>query len=309
MNSQAYKLISEVGKAVFGKEEKVKLVVAALLSEGHVLIEDPPGLGKTVLAKALAKATSLKFSRIQLTPDVLPLDITGSFIFRSKKEEFEFVPGPIFANIVLADELNRTTPRTQSALLEAMEEKQVTVDGQTFRMPEPFFVIATQNPYEHHGTFPLPESQLDRFALSLSLEYPDNEVEKRIVNENLKRAPLDSVEQVLNREEFMKAVQSVREVSVSDDIVSYIVSIVRKTREIDSIVLGASPRASIVLGSIAKALAFIEGRDFVIPDDVKKCAPFVLRHRILVRGAISNLKEAEGIIRNLAEAVEVPVKL
>lgn len=309
MNPTAKKLIDEIQKAVFGKEEKIKLVVAAFLSENHVLVEDPPGLGKTVLAKALAKATSLKFSRIQLTPDVLPLDITGSFVYRSKKETFEFIEGPVFANIVLADELNRTTPRTQSALLEAMEERQVTIDGTTFKLPEPFFVIATQNPYEHHGTFPLPESQLDRFSISINIDYPDYETEKRVVAENLGGKPLNSVSPVLSADEINKAISEVKQVKVSDEVIQYIVNIIRKTREIDSIVLGASPRASIDLGSISKAVAYIEGRDYVIPDDVKLCAPFVLRHRLLIRGAFANLKEAEAIVRNVVSTVEVPVKL
>ncbi len=302
-------LINELNKAIAGKEEKIELVVATLVGSGHVLIEDPPGLGKTMLARSLARATSLTFSRIQLTPDVLPSDITGSFVYRAKKEEFEFIPGPIFANIVLVDELNRTTPRTQSALLEAMEERQVTVDGQTFKLPDPFFVIATQNPHEHHGTFPLPESQLDRFSVSLSLNYPDSETEKRIIIENIDEKPYERVSPVVTAEDILRAQQEVRRIRIENSIIDYIVRIVSETRKSDQIALGASPRASIALAQIARALAYLNGREYVIPDDVKYAAPFVLKHRIATLGITSTLEEKESLIKEILNRVPVPVEL
>lgn len=298
------KILAEIKKAILGKDEEIKIILASFFSGGHVLIDDPPGLGKTLLARSLAKAVGLEFKRIQLTPDVLPLDITGSFVWKSDREEFVFYPGPVFTNILLADEINRTTPRTQSALLEAMEERQVTVEGQTFRLPEPFFVIATQNPYEHHGTFPLPESQLDRIAVSLSLGYPGEEEERQIVKLNSENYPLENVNTAASPEEILRAIEATRKVRVDDKIVDYVVKIVRKTREFPGVVLGASPRAAVALMEVSRGYAFIQGRDFVIPDDVKKLAPFVLRHRLTVRSG-----SGEEIAQRILEAVEAPVVL
>ncbi|MCX7832127.1 MAG: MoxR family ATPase [Actinobacteria bacterium] len=301
------KAIESLNSVIIGKSTQIKLILCSLLSDNHVLIEDPPGLGKTSLARSLAGVLSLKFSRIQLTPDVLPLDITGSFVYRMSKEEFEFVPGPIFTNVLLADELNRTTPRTQSALLEAMEERQVTVEGKTFKLPEPFFVIATQNPHEHHGTYPLPESQLDRFGISLSLGYPAGNEEAEIVKASFQGKPYELVQPILDVEDILEIKNQIKKVFVSDEIIEYIVRIVSATRKEDSIVLGASTRASIVATSICKAHAFLEGREFVIPDDVKAVIPFVIRHRLVIRGVPSLLSEKEKFIRFLLEKIEPPV--
>lgn len=300
-------VLNVLNSAIVGKEKQIRLIFASILADVHVLIEDPPGLGKTSLARSLAKAMSLKFSRIQFTPDVLPLDITGSFIYKMSKEEFEFVPGPVFANIVLADELNRATPRTQSALLEAMEEKQVTIEGHTFKLPEPFFVIATQNPHEHHGTFPLPESELDRFGISISLGYPKADEEVLIVQKNFQGKPYEQVSPVIEKDEILNAREQVKKVFIKDDLIDYIVRVVDATRKEESVVLGASPRASIVAASLAKALAFIEGRDFVIPDDIKSCLPYVLRHRIVVRGIPNLLSEKEKVVLRIIEKVNLPV--
>lgn len=305
-----YKLkevIDAVNSVIIGKGEQVRLILAAFLAEKHVLIEDPPGLGKTALARTLAKALSLKFARIQLTPDVLPLDITGSFVYRMSKEEFEFVKGPVFTNILLADELNRATPRTQSALLEAMEEKQVTVEGKTFKLENPFFVIATQNPFEHHGTFPLPESQLDRFGISLSLGYPTLQDEMTIVSESFKGKPFELVEPVIEPSELNIFRNMAKKVRIKDELIEYAVKIVRLTRSANDVVLGASPRASIVLVQISKAYALLKGRDYVIPDDIKHLAPPVLRHRLVVRGGLMDLSEREKFIRQLIDEVEPPV--
>lgn len=301
------KAINLLNSVIIGKANQIKLILCSLLSDNHVLIEDPPGLGKTSLARSLAGVLSLKYSRIQLTPDVLPLDITGSFVYRMSKEEFEFVPGPIFTNVLLADELNRTTPRTQSALLEAMEERQVTVEGKTFKLPEPFFVIATQNPHEHHGTYPLPESQLDRFGISLSLGYPSGNEEAEIVKASFQGKPYELVEPVLNIDDIFEIKNQIKKVFVSDEIINYIVKIVSATRHEDSIILGASTRASIVATSLCKAHAFLEGREFVIPDDVKAVIPFVIRHRLIIRGMPNLLSEKEKFIRFLLEKIEPPV--
>lgn len=298
------RILNEIKKAILGKDKEIKIILSSFFSGGHVLIEDPPGLGKTLLARSLAKAVGMDFKRIQLTPDVLPLDITGSFVWKSDREEFVFYPGPVFTNVLLADELNRTTPRTQSALLEAMEERQVTVEGQTFRLPEPFFVIATQNPFEHHGTFPLPESQLDRVAVSLSLGYPDEDEEKKIVELNSERYPLENVNTVASRDDILEAMAAARKVRVDEKIVDYVVRIVRRTREFPGVVLGASPRAAVALTETARGYAFIQGRDFVIPDDVKTLAPYVLRHRLIVRGG-----SGEEAARKVLETVEAPVVL
>jgi len=305
--SRLKEVIDSVNSVIIGKEEQVKLILAAFLAEKHVLIEDPPGLGKTALARTLAEALSLKFARIQLTPDVLPLDITGSFVYRMSKEEFEFIKGPIFTNILLADELNRTTPRTQSALLEAMEEKQVTVEGKTFKLENPFFVIATQNPFEHHGTFPLPESQLDRFGISLSLGYPTFEDELAIVRESFKGKPFELIDPIIGPSELNVFLNLARKVRIKDELIEYAVKIVRLTRSANDVVLGASPRASIVLVQLSKAYALLEGRDYVIPDDIKRLAPAVLRHRLIVRGGLINFSDREKFVRQLIDEVEPPV--
>jgi len=297
----------EISKAVVGKEDVIELLTIALLSEGHVLIEGIPGVAKTTIAKAFSNAIGLKFSRIQLTPDLLPADIIGIFYYDQKTGEWTIKHGPIFANVILADEVNRAQPKTQSALLEAMQEKQVTIEGVTHKLPEPFLVIATMNPLEHEGVYILPEAQLDRFMLKIEVGFPDKGEEIRL----LKRKSKDEfweVNPIITREELLELVEKVKEVSVSDEIIEYIYSIVSNTRSDERLLFGASPRAGEHLLYAAKASAFLDGRDYVIPDDVKKVTPAVLAHRLLLKAEY----ELEGvttkeIIREVLEETEVPV--
>ena len=297
----------EISKAVVGKEDVIELLTIALLSEGHVLIEGIPGVAKTTIAKAFSNAIGLKFSRIQLTPDLLPADIIGIFYYDQKTGEWTIKHGPIFANVILADEVNRAQPKTQSALLEAMQEKQVTIEGVTHKLPEPFLVIATMNPLEHEGVYILPEAQLDRFMLKIEVGFPDKGEEIRL----LKRKSRDDfweVNPIITREELLELMEKVKEVSVSDEIIEYIYSIVSNTRSDERLLFGASPRAGEHLLYAAKASAFLDGRDYVIPDDVKKVAPAVLAHRLLLKAEY----ELEGvttkeIIMEVLEETEVPV--
>jgi MoxR-like ATPase len=279
----AKKIIANVEKVVIGKRQEIILALVASLCEGHILLEDVPGVAKTMLARALAASVGCSFKRVQCTPDLLPNDITGASIFNPKTTEFEFRPGPLFAQIVLADEINRTTPRTQAALLEAMAERRVTVDGETYLLEPPFLVIATQNPVDHEGTFPLPEAQLDRFLVRLSLGYPSEEEEGKMLELLRREHPIDRLEAVVSAEDIIGCQQAVREVYVDPKVRDYIVEIVRNTRQHDDIALGGSPRASMALYRSSQALAAIRGHDFVLPDDVKRMAPPVLCHRLIVR--------------------------
>jgi MoxR-like ATPase len=279
----AKKIIASIEKVVIGKRQEIILALVAYLCEGHILLEDVPGVAKTMLARALAASVGCSFKRVQCTPDLLPNDITGASIFNPKTTEFEFRPGPLFAQIVLADEINRTTPRTQAALLEAMAERRVTVDGETYLLEPPFLVIATQNPVDHEGTFPLPEAQLDRFLVRLSLGYPGEEDEGKMLELLRREHPIDRLEAVVSAEEIIGCQQAVREVYVDPKVRDYIVEIVRNTRQHDDIALGGSPRASLALYRASQALAAVRGHDFVLPDDVKKMAPPVLCHRLIVR--------------------------
>lgn len=276
------KLIDNIGKAIVGKEEIVRMVIVALISGGHVLLEDVPGVGKTLLAKCIAKSINSSFKRIQFTSDLLPSDITGVSIYNQKKSEFEYVEGPIFANIVLADEINRGTPRTQSSLLEAMEEMQVSVDGLPRFLPLPFFVIGTQNPIESHGTFPLPDSQMDRFIISLSIGYPDAAHEVEMLSMHNSKESLDyNVDTIITVNELLKLQELVHKVQVSTEIYNYIVRIITATRNHSDILLGGSPRSSVAMLLCSKANALMSNRDYIIPDDVKTVASFVLAHRLI----------------------------
>ncbi|WP_124726493.1 AAA family ATPase [Staphylospora marina] len=301
-------LIENIEKVMVGKRPVIELCIAALLAGGHVLLEDVPGVGKTMLVKALSRSLGCKFSRIQFTPDLLPSDVTGVSIFNQKTLEFEFRPGPLMAHVVLADEINRTSPKTQAALLEAMEEGAVTVDGRTWTLEPPFFVIATQNPIEYEGTFPLPEAQLDRFLIKLSLGYPSPDQEMEMLRRFRLKHPVNTVGQVWSTEDLIRLQEQVRQVHVDDSLVRYIVRIVDETRKTEDFMLGASPRASMALYRCAQALAFCRGRDYVVPDDVKRLVPHVLAHRVLTapKARLSGLTPEE-ILDRILHRVSVPV--
>jgi len=304
----AKKILANVEKVIVGKRRQIILSLVSWLCEGHILLEDVPGVAKTILAQALAKSVGATFKRIQCTPDLLPTDVTGTSVFNPRTTEFEFRPGPIFAQIVLADEINRTTPRTQSALLEAMAERRVTVDGVTHELTPPFLVIATQNPIDHEGTFPLPEAQLDRFLMRFSLGYPSLDEELKMLDLLQRRHPIDEVRPVVGADELLAAQRAVREVHVDEKVRRYLTQIVHQTRRCDDLSLGGSPRATIALFRCAQALAAVSGRNYVLPDDVKKIAPPVLTHRVIVRPE-SRLRKmtAAAIVEDLIEDVPVPV--
>ncbi|MFQ6058051.1 MAG: AAA family ATPase [Anaerolineae bacterium] len=304
----ATKVINNVEHVIVGKREAIEFLMVALLCEGHVLIEDVPGVGKTMLARAMAISLGCSFKRLQCTPDLLPNDITGVSVFNQKTNQFEFRPGPAFVNVLLADEINRATPRTQSALLEAMQERQVTVDGVTRPLPRPFLVLATQNPIEYEGTFPLPEAQLDRFLIRLSLGYPSFSDERQLLY-NLQRVhPIETIGQVVDGERLMNLQRLVWEVHVEDSVRDYITRIVRATREHHDVALGASPRGTLALFKTAQALAALQGRDYVIPDDVKRLAPLALSHRLIVKPE-SQLRgrTAEGVLHDVLHQVELDI--
>jgi MoxR-like ATPase len=298
-----------VERVVVGKRDLIDLTLVALLCEGHVLLEDVPGLGKTVLAKSVARTLGCSFRRIQFTPDLLPTDVTGLSFFDQKEQEWEFRPGPIFAQVVLADEINRATPRTQSALLEAMEERQVTGDGETRPLPRPFIVLATQNPIELEGTFPLPEAQLDRFLLRLSVGYPTAEEERRVLRRFAAGSPLDDLAPVVEAAELVEMARRCRDVRVVDPVEEYVVEVVRASRRHPAVELGASPRGSLALYRGAQALAAIQGRDYVIPDDIKRLAPAVLGHRLILRsGARLRGQQLDEIVAEIVAGVPAPVE-
>jgi MoxR-like ATPase len=302
----AERVVANVERVIVGKHAEVRMALVALLCEGHILIEDVPGVGKTMLAKALSKSIGCSFRRIQFTPDLLPSDVTGLSIFNQKDQEFEFRPGPIFAQVVLADEINRATPKTQSSLLECMEERQATIDGQTYEMPSPFLVIATQNPIEYEGTFALPEAQLDRFMLRLRLGYPKAMEEIVILDEQKRTHPITDIRQVLGLEELRQMQGAVKEIYVDQAVAEYIVRLATATREHPDVYLGASPRGSINLYRASQALAALDGRDYVIPDDVKQLAVAVLAHRLIVKSQAS-LREIDpdAIVREVLGQVPI----
>lgn len=308
IKSFADKLRNNISQVIVGKETVIEKVLAIMLSGGHILLNDVPGVGKTMLAKSLAISLGLEYRRIQCTPDLLPSDITGLNILDMKNNEFTFKPGPVFTDILLADEINRTTPRTQSALLEAMAEKQVTIDGKTNPLSENFFVIATQNPVEFEGTFPLPEAQMDRFTASLSVGYPRDNQEIKMLQSMLNRHPVEKLEAVTDSNELESVVKKVRTVKLDDSILKYIIEIVGATRDHKELAIGASPRGSIALMNVSRGLAAVRGRDFVIPDDVKEFAFEVLGHRIILRPeARLRRRTAPDIINEILNGVEVPI--
>ncbi len=279
----ATRVIDNVEQVIIGKRDSIELLMVALLCEGHVLIEDVPGVGKTMLARSIAVSLGGQFKRVQCTPDLLPNDVTGVSVFNQRTSEFEFRPGPIFVNILLADEINRATPRTQAALLEAMQEQQVTVDGVTRPLPRPFLVLATQNPIEYEGTFPLPEAQLDRFLMRLSMGYPNAAQEKQLLPHLQREHPVTKLQQITDEVQLLEFQKQVWEVHVDESLQDYIVALVTATRDHGEVALGASPRATLALFKTAQALAAVRGRDHVIPDDIKYLAPFTLPHRLIVK--------------------------
>jgi MoxR-like ATPase len=303
----ARRIVDNVRKVIIGKEPELEMIVVGLLAQGHMLIEDVPGVGKTMLAKSLARSIGCTFKRIQFTPDMLPSDVTGVSVFNQKTREFEFRPGPIHAQIVVTDEINRATPKTQSALLEAMEERQVTVDGTTYPMAQPFLVLATQNPIEYEGTFPLPEAQLDRFLLRISLGYPEKDDEIRVLDSQQYRHPVDTLEQVVPVEELLAAQEQIKEVYVDPLIKSYAVELVRQSRRHPDVYLGASPRGSLALYRAGRARAAVLGRDYVIPDDIKALAVSALAHRVII-GPAARIKDvsARSVIEEIVRGLPVP---
>jgi len=305
----ADKFTANVSKVLVGKKETIELALTALLTEGHLLIEDVPGIGKTLLAKATAKSLNCSFRRIQCTPDLLPSDVTGVYYFNQKTSEFEFRPGPVIANVVLVDEVNRATPRTQSSLLECMQEQQITVDLETVPLPRPFLLIATQNPIELEGTFPLPEAQLDRFLLRIRLGYPSEDEEGAILARFEKENPLNALTSVIEAKELLELQQLCRQVYVEDSVRSYVVALTRATRTHQDIKLGASPRASLSLHLASQSLAAIRGRNYVIPDDIKYLAVSSLAHRLIVKTeARLRGRSAEDLIQEILSTVPVPVE-
>ncbi len=307
INSAAKRIIANVEKAIVGKRQPLVLALAAWLCEGHVLLEDVPGVAKTMLARALARSVGCSFKRIQCTPDLLPTVVSGASIFNPKTAEFEFRAGPIFAQVVLADEINRTTPRTQAALLEAMAESRVTVDGETHRLGPPFLVIATQNPVDHEGTFPLPEAQLDRFLMRFSLGYPSLEEELKMLDMLQRSHPINRLEPVVSAEELVACQQAVREVYVDDKVRRYLMQIIHDTRTHEDIALGASPRASLALFRASQAIAALRGRNYVLPDDVKRVVAPVLAHRIIIRPESRLRKVTAGpVLDELVAEIAVP---
>lgn len=296
------RLTQNLGQVIVGKQDAIRLVIVALLSGGHTLLEDVPGVGKTLLAKSLARSIDGKFQRLQCTPDLMPTDITGTNIWNPQTGAFEFMAGPTFANVLLADEVNRATPRTQSALLEVMEEQQVTVDGVSRQVPTPFFVIATQNPVEYQGTFPLPEAQMDRFALSLSLGYPNPEEELQMLQRLQGHPQSNEIQPCISLEEVRELQRLSAQVKVETSLQQYIVNLVRATREDDEVTLGISPRGAVALQRTTQALAFLEGRDYAIPDDIKYLVPFVLSHRMIPTGG----RRAKAIVERLLNTVPIP---
>lgn len=301
MREQIASLTENLSKTIVGKDESIRLVLVALLSGGHALLEDVPGVGKTLLAKSLARSINGKFQRVQCTPDLLPTDITGTNIWNPSSRQFEFLAGPAFANILLADEINRATPRTQAALLEVMEEKQVTVDGETRFVPHPFFVIATQNPIEYQGTFPLPEAQLDRFTLSLSLGYPSEAEELKMLQRQQGTMAIADLQPCISLEEVEALQQAARQVKLTEDLQRYLLRLVRASREDADITLGVSPRGTVALQRAVQAYAFLEERDYAIDDDVKLIAPHVLAHRIIPASG----KQSMVIVQRLLDSVPI----
>lgn len=301
-------LEQNIASVLLGKHEPIRLVVVALLAGGHVLIEDAPGVGKTSLAKAISRSLDCKFTRLQFTPDMLPSDILGSSMFLPNLGEFEFRKGPIFTNILLADEINRTTPRTQSALLEAMSEGQVSVEGRTYPLDAPFFVIATQNPFEYEGTYPLPENQLDRFMLCTEIGYPEREIELQVLANRRDGEPVETLKPVLTGVQMTELQAAVREVRVDESLNEYILDVVTATRKHDELDLGVSTRGALTLYRAVQSLALVEGRSYAVPDDVKRLAVPLFAHRIVVRGLIreGQRERARGIVRQILDTVPVP---
>ncbi len=305
-NAGLKNLVQNVNKVIIGKDETIKLLTVGLLTNGHILIEDVPGLGKTMLSLALAKSISGEFKRIQFTPDLLPTDVTGGLVYNPKTGDFDFKKGPVFANILLADEINRTTPRTQSALLECMQEFKVTVDGRTVALPQPFMVIATQNPIEYQGTYSLPEAQIDRFLMKISMGYPTVEEEVKVISGQKTHHPIETLGSVMDLNAIVKLQDGVKAVDVSQNVLDYIVKLVSATRKREDVRVGASPRASIALMKASSAWAFIEGRDYVIPDDVAKLLPWILKHRLILHPkAMIAGKSPDTVVSDLLRTIPI----
>ncbi|WP_226683600.1 AAA family ATPase [Sutcliffiella horikoshii] len=306
---QVKRILDNIGNVMIGKEHVAELSIVALLAGGHVLLEDVPGVGKTLMVRSLAKSVGANFKRIQFTPDLLPSDVTGSSIYNPKELKFEFRPGPIMGNIVLADEINRTSPKTQAALLEGMEEGSVTVDGNTLSLGSPFFVMATQNPIEYEGTYPLPEAQLDRFLFKMNMGYPTPQEEVNILHTTEKKQPINELQSVITLEELQAMQKQVKEVHVDVTVKEYIVDLVNRTRTHQSVYLGASPRGSVALMKASQAYAFIHGRDYVLPDDIQYLAPYVLPHRIILKSeAKFEGMTAEQVVKKVIDRTPIPVQ-
>ncbi|WP_342572397.1 MoxR family ATPase [Paenibacillus sp. FSL R5-0749] len=306
MNQQ---LMDHVGKVIVGKEHTIELVMTAIIASGHVLLEDVPGTGKTMLAKSVASSLDCTFQRIQFTPDLLPSDLTGIHFFNQKEGDFEFRPGPLFANLVLADEINRATPRTQSSLLECMEERQISIDGSTRQLERPFIVIATQNPVDNQGTFPLPEAQMDRFMMKIRMGYPSSEESVEILRRTVARRSVDDLTAVISREELLKAQDTYKTVQINEDLLRYIIQLTEATRQHPELSLGVSPRGAQALLKASQAWAALHGRDFVLPDDIKVLAEPVLAHRLVFRNRVRQQEGlAERMIQELLNQTEVPTE-